>query len=329
MQPLHRSSSQRRAAPAPLRRRAAPRAASPALASPLAHLVARPLRLLWRNFWLVSATAVLLCAIFAAQAAAHLVEASLAPMAPSPDAAGPSAPRPAAAPLPAAPAVPVAVAPAGVAMPRPVLALLATHVSDDPRRSFASLVEPATRFSGGYVVGDRIPGGGVLAAVHYQYVEIDYAGRLERLAFTSDAPTAPSAPPAPGDAPPVDSSKLSDEERALLEGIRQAGEHHYEVDRALVEQVMANPMAFLKRVRAVPAVVDGQAVGFKLYGVTPTSMPARFGLSSGDTLQAINGIALTSASAALDAYGQLRAATSLELTLTRRGKPLTLKVSIR
>lgn len=326
MKPLSSAPSLRRATPVV---RASDRGGASGRVAPASRLgqaagraVERPLRLVWRNFWLVSATAVLLCAIFAAQAAAHLVEASLSPIAPASEAAPPPPPprlAPAAA-IAAAPPPAVAYAP----LPRPVLELLATHVSDDPRRSFASLIEPATRFSGGYRVGDRIPGGGVLASVHYQYVEIDYAGQRERLAFASAA--APTPVPAP---PPQELSKLTDEERTVAEGTRPAGEHSYEVDRALVEQVMANPMAFLKRVRAVPAIVDGQAVGFKLYGVTPTSLPGRLGLANGDTLQAVNGFALTSASAALDAYGQLREATALKLSLTRRGKPLTLKVSIR
>lgn len=290
----------------------------------------RALRLVWRNFWLVTATAVLLCAIFAAQAAAHLVEAGLAPE-PSAEASAAWEARRAARPVatPAAPspssspAQPSSYAPA---QPRPVLTLLATHVSADPRRSFASIVEAATRAHGGYRVGDRLPGGGVIASIHYQYVEVDYAGQLDRLLFAGDAAPTPASASAP--AVPVP-TELTAEERALAEGIRKTEDDRYEVDRALVDQVMANPAGFIKRLRVVPAIVDGAPAGFKLYGVTPGSMPGRLGLANGDLLQAVNGFSLTSAASGLDAYVKLREATSLDLTLQRRGKPLSIKVSIR
>lgn len=329
--PLSSSSSRRPAGAARLAKPAPLFTPTSRLGQAAGRVVERPLRLLWRNFWLVSVTAVLLCAVFAAQAAAHLVEASFSPLAPSEPTHPDVAPRAIA--LPPPPPVPAAAPPAVsyAPLPRPVLSLLATHVSDDPSRSFASLIEPSTRFSGGYLVGDRVPGGGVLASVHYQYVEIDYAGQVERLAFTSDADPASSNSSANSSpsAPSTPLATLTEEERAIAEGTRKVSDDHYEADRALVEQVMANPMGFLKKVRAVPAIVDGKPVGIKVYAITPNSLPAKLGLANGDTLQVINGFSLTSASAGLDAYAQLREATSLELSLTRRGKPLSLKVSIR
>ena len=50
---------------------------------------------------------------------------------------------------------------------------------------------------------------------------------------------------------------------------------------------------------------------------------------NGDTLQSINGFELTSADKALEVYTKLREATSLEVNVTRRGKPVTLKYTIR
>ena len=69
--------------------------------------------------------------------------------------------------------------------------------------------------------------------------------------------------------------------------------------------------------------------GFKLYAIRPTSAFAKLGLTNGDTLTSINGFELNSADRALEVYTKLREATSLELEVTRRGKPVTLKYTIR
>ncbi|MGN6103917.1 MAG: type II secretion system protein GspC, partial [Kofleriaceae bacterium] len=60
-----------------------------------------------------------------------------------------------------------------------------------------------------------------------------------------------------------------------------------------------------------------------------TSVYAKLGLTNGDTITSINGLELNSADAALSAYTKLRDASSLELDVTRRGKPVTIKYSIR
>jgi len=80
---------------------------------------------------------------------------------------------------------------------------------------------------------------------------------------------------------------------------------------------------------ALPAVKNGKPDGFKLYAIRPSSAFAKLGLTNGDTLQSINGFELTSADKALEVYTKLREATSLEVEITRRGKPVTLKYSIK
>jgi general secretion pathway protein C len=79
----------------------------------------------------------------------------------------------------------------------------------------------------------------------------------------------------------------------------------------------------------VPAVKDGKPDGFKLYAIRPSSVYSKLGLQNGDTLQSINGFDLTSADKALEVYTKLREATSLQVTVTRRGKQEQIQYSIR
>ncbi|HEX7704779.1 MAG TPA: hypothetical protein VF403_28760, partial [Kofleriaceae bacterium] len=74
---------------------------------------------------------------------------------------------------------------------------------------------------------------------------------------------------------------------------------------------------------------DGKPDGFKLYAIRPSSVYAKLGLQNGDTLQSINGFDLTSADKALEVYTKLREATSLQVSVTRRGKQEQLSYTIR
>ena len=69
--------------------------------------------------------------------------------------------------------------------------------------------------------------------------------------------------------------------------------------------------------------------GFKLYAIRPTSLYAKLGLQNGDTLERVNGFDLATPEKALDVYTKVRDATKLVLDITRRGKPVTLTITIK
>lgn len=141
-------------------------------------------------------------------------------------------------------------------------------------------------------------------------------------------PSAPSAPPVEAPVPPAPPEPgITDAE--LDAGIKKAGENQVTMKRGLVDKVLANPMAIAKGARVVPAMKNGAPVGFKLYAIRKGSVYERLGFQNGDTLARINGMELTSADKALEVYTKLREATSLEMEVTRRGKPVTLKYTIR
>jgi general secretion pathway protein C len=81
-------------------------------------------------------------------------------------------------------------------------------------------------------------------------------------------------------------------------------------------------------VRVVPSIKNGQADGFKLYAIRPSSMFARLGFVNGDTVHAVNGLALTSLDKALEVYAKLKDAKSVQFDITRRGQPVELDIQI-
>lgn len=298
-----------------------------------------------RYFWVVGAAAVMLCAVFAAKAAGHLAAATVLA-----DPANPPAIQ-AAVPSPMQPAklghskdgtafaerdifcsdckpavvdTPVSTDPSMIATTNLPLVLLATNVGATEDQSYATIVNTENQMQGSYSVGDKIPGAsGALKEIHYKYIDFENNGHIERLALagaTLDPTPAPQPHPAVA---------ANDEDAAVDNGIHKTADNTYEIDKGLVDRMLANPMAMARGARIVPSIKNGKPDGFRLYAIRPNSAFAKLGLMNGDTLQSINGFTLDSADSALNAYTKLRSATSLELDVERRGQQLSLRYTIR
>lgn len=124
---------------------------------------------------------------------------------------------------------------------------------------------------------------------------------------------------------PIDADLLADKVAA---GIRRVDATHATVPRALVDELLANPEAFARGARAIPALKAGAVIGFKFYAVRPGGVHARLGLINNDTVTAIDGIALDTMDRALAAFSSVRTAAQVEIAVTRRGKPMTLTIAI-
>jgi hypothetical protein len=139
---------------------------------------------------------------------------------------------------------------------------------------------------------------------------------------------ADSSPPA------AVSPQLAQDDSDALDKIMDAGIHlrdhtHAEITRDPFDRVLADPAAFSRGARIVPAVKDGKSQGFRLYAFRPRSLFGRLGFQNGDTLVTINGFELTSVEKALEIYTKLREATLLEVEILRAGKPLTVTIVVK
>jgi len=112
------------------------------------------------------------------------------------------------------------------------------------------------------------------------------------------------------------------------EGITVDSEFERTVDRSIVDQALANPTRFAKAVRVRPYKKNGEVVGFRLRRVRNGSAVSKLGAKRGDILHSVNGIELQSVDDALKAYQKLRSDDELSFSITRRGKPVDLKINI-
>jgi general secretion pathway protein C len=305
--------------------------------------------LIKRYFWVLGGVVVMICAVFAAKATAHIIEAKYlgdpehppkmtvvvaqtqAPVAVARSKDGTQLATRNMFCAECTPAVAAASSdPSQVAVTSLPLALLATNIGPTIEDSYATVINSENQKQGAYSVDDVVPGAtgsGKIKSIHFKYIDFENNGRIERLVLLG-APSPVAV--AVAEPPPVNAEENKDDIQASIDnGIKKIDESNYEIDKALVEKVLLNPMAVAKGARVVPSMKNGKPDGFKLYAIRPSSAFAKLGLTNGDTLQSINGFELTSADKALEVYTKLREATSLEVEVTRRGKPVTLKYSIK
>ncbi|MBI5479180.1 MAG: hypothetical protein HY906_10005 [Deltaproteobacteria bacterium] len=221
------------------------------------------------------------------------------------------------------------------------LQLVATLVSIDPEWSFAVIkdtqgrevaddkgrmvkVFPFAMYSRGHRISnhdaqlDRVEERRVYLKVadHLEYVDLQGVASQEKTLASARPPTGPGGQPSTGD---------------LQKGVRKVSETQYEIDRNLLEKVLGDTNAIARSARVVPSVSpkDGKPNGFKLYAIRPDSVYSTIGLQNGDTVSAINGQEINSPEKAFELYAKLRTASGLQISIIRRGQPMTIDYSIR
>ncbi|HTE56884.1 MAG TPA: type II secretion system protein GspC [Kofleriaceae bacterium] len=313
-----------------------------------------------KYFWVIGVVAVILCSAFAASAVSHMIEATALadsdkparrPVARPPITSGLveqdktasksgtaladrnifcsecQPPEPAATEVAAAPSDPNN--PPLTALP---LRLLATNVSRHESQSFATILNTSNERQGAYWIGTDIPDAGPVTRILGKWVDFENSAthRVERISLLGGDAPHPAAAPVPVAETEADPRAARDEILAAVDaGVRKVDDSNFEVDRALVEKVLSNPTAVARGARIVPSVKNGQPNGFKLYAIRPSSVYAKIGLMNGDTLHAVNGFELNSMDKALEVYTKVRESSSLSVSITRRGKPVTLNYTIK
>jgi general secretion pathway protein C len=222
------------------------------------------------------------------------------------------------------------------------LALIATLVSTDPDWSFAVIkdtqgrevadetgkqvkVFPFAMYSRGRKISnhdalvDRVEERRVYLQVadHLEYIDLQGVAGPEK-AVASAKPSAAGAGAQPSSTD-------------LQKGVRKVSDTQYEIDRNLLEKVLGDTNAIARSARVVPSVSpkDGKPNGFKLYAIRPDSVYSTIGLQNGDTVSAINGQEINSPEKAFELYAKLRTASGLQISVIRRGQPMTIDYSIR
>jgi general secretion pathway protein C len=221
--------------------------------------------------------------------------------------------------------------------------------SVDPEWSLAQLKGPGDTDAAARRVGDEV-GKMKVAYIGYNAEKASPAVWLlssekicQALVFSEKkekAEAAPGAEAAPAAAPPAEDRAARRAARnagrgapavptEIADKIQKVSETEFNVDRAVIDNILENQATLMRSARIVPEQKDGKTVGIRLFGIRPDTLLGTLGMQNGDRLEQINGFDMASPEKALEAYARLRTASNLTVQLTRRGKPLTINFNIK
>lgn len=211
------------------------------------------------------------------------------------------------------------------------LKLTATMESVDPRLSLATIFDTEAGVSGLFGEGDVVRAGVVVMGVDQTVVHLRNNAALEYIELGDSTPPPPVATPTePKEGEEKEEPKPDDRTIPGAEdAIKCPTDDTCTVERAFVEQLMANPAMLAKQARIVPKQKDDEILGYKLYGIRKGSLPKLLGLKNGDMITAVNGEELKSMDKAMALYTKLRRASNLTVSIERKGKSITKEIQIQ
>jgi type II secretion system protein C len=209
------------------------------------------------------------------------------------------------------------------------LKIMATMEAQDPAQSLATILDTEAGVSGLFGRGDVIRAGVVVMGVDQTVVHLRNNAALEYIELGDATPP----PPAPTTAPLGEEKEEPKPDDRSIPGAEEAikcpTEDTCTVERAFVEQLMANPALLAKQARIVPKQKDDEVLGYKLYGIRRGSLPKLLGLKNGDMITAVNGEELKSMDKAMALYTKLRRASNLTVSIERKGKTINKEIQIQ
>jgi general secretion pathway protein C len=165
-----------------------------------------------------------------------------------------------------------------------------------------------------YAVGDDVPGGATLKAIHADRVILERSGRFETLRLdrnkNSGAGTGPSAAAA------VVQSNVATRggDATTLAELRS--------------ELLKEPGRASQYVRLQPVYTEGKLQGYRLYPGANRSLFQSVGLRAGEMVTSVNGVPLDDAAKALQLLGDLRDVNELALTLERGGETRSINLNL-
>ncbi len=116
--------------------------------------------------------------------------------------------------------------------------------------------------------------------------------------------------------------------RALSESIEVVSASERRVPWSAIEVLMGNPRDLRRLARFRPHMDGGQMRGFRLYRIRDGSPLHRLGFESGDVVNEVNGIEMTSIDRPIQAYTSLGSERSFTINFTRDGRRRSMSINV-
>jgi general secretion pathway protein C len=199
---------------------------------------------------------------------------------------------------------------------------LAGTVAGMDKQRFAIIEDLSARgVQAVYQVGDTIQNAYIIE-IRPDCVVLDQDGKQESLCFEQDNATRSETRRRPAPSPPP-------RRLASTDDITRIDAATWRINRELILDNFSNLGGLSQQARVTPYIVQGQSQGFRLARLNPGSLFRRMGLQTGDVIQRVNGLQITSPEEALRAFQQLQSASTIRLELLRRNRNTTLTYELR
>ncbi len=113
---------------------------------------------------------------------------------------------------------------------------------------------------------------------------------------------------------------------SLSSAIKKTGHYSYLIDRSKIKKSDLN--SIFTQMHAVPDIVNGKIIGFKVLTVVPTGIFAYMGLQPGDVIKSINGTPLSSPQEAVNLLSGLMNENNVSIDLTQGAQNITMNYRI-
>ena len=111
--------------------------------------------------------------------------------------------------------------------------------------------------------------------------------------------------------------------------IHKISDTEFNVERAVVDEILENQATLMRSARIVPEKDGDKVVGIRMFGIRKGTLLDHLGFQNGDRLSSINDFEITDPQKALEAYGRLRTADHLKVSVNRKGKPMAIDFNIQ
>ncbi len=165
-----------------------------------------------------------------------------------------------------------------------------------------------------YKVGDALPGGASLHAIHADRVILRRNGRFETLRLPKESTDGLAA------AVPVAAGRRA--------GAPPAQQSLGESVRLYRQKLQSNPQALASLARIQPVMTEGRLTGYRLSPNEERQLFNRLGLRSGDIVTEVNGISVADSARIGELFSELSTAQRLSVVLQRRGRPTTISINL-
>jgi general secretion pathway protein C len=189
--------------------------------------------------------------------------------------------------------------------------------SEDPLWSFASIATGDGK-SELRRVGDEV-NGYKLDEIEWDRVRMTSSDGKRCEAAIGAKITASAERPPP---PPIKANSRIPED--IASRIHRIDATHFAVERPVLNDILLKQAELLGRARALP-----EKDGVKLLGIQPGSMLEFLGVENGDILQSINGIDVSNTAELLKSYQGFLTAEHLTVSMSRRGKPMSVDFTVK